>query len=96
MKKIISLCAVIFILQTCFAQQEHQTTYNLFSFTPQKKSPAASLAKATPGNFMNHPDYGVLPHNAPCDDCIELLDKQAEAWIPVTMLHQCCALCISA
>lgn len=36
----------------------------------------AELDSLTPPAFHNHPDYGILPGDAPCSDCIELLQDR--------------------
>ncbi len=35
------------------------------------------LLKKTPDEFRKHPDFGILPLNAPCTDCVELLEKRS-------------------
>ena len=27
-------------------------------------------------NFENHPEFGFLPFNAPCEDCFEVIEKR--------------------
>lgn len=29
-------------------------------------------------NFVHHPEFGRIPFNAPCDNCIEILEKRSE------------------
>ena len=29
-------------------------------------------------NYISYPDFGKLPQNAPCQDCIEILSKRTE------------------
>ncbi len=32
--------------------------------------------KLNPPTFYNHPEFGKLPNNAPCVDCVEILDRR--------------------
>ena len=41
-----------------------------------KKVPANLLAKYDTEEAKKHPEHGLLPFNAPCTDCIELLEKR--------------------
>src|SRR5687767_6137425 len=34
------------------------------------------LLRQTPPGFQSHPEFGVLPFDAQCSDCIELIDKR--------------------
>ncbi len=50
--------------------------YNFQSFTEQEKDISPELEVLTPDNYKSHPEYGKLPHNTPCQDCYELLQKR--------------------
>jgi len=36
------------------------------------------LIALTPARFQSHPEFGKVPYNTQCNDCIELLDKRTE------------------
>ncbi|MEO8086541.1 MAG: PKD domain-containing protein [Bacteroidota bacterium] len=42
----------------------------------EKKVPAKLLEKYDSEVARKHPEHGILPFNAPCSDCIELLEKR--------------------
>ena len=47
------------------------------STTPiNKKVPGKLLAKYDTDFARKHPEHGILPYNAPCTDCIELIEKR--------------------
>src|SRR6187401_3213548 len=41
-------------------------------FAQESKTVSAN----TTGKIENHPEKGILPFNAPCTDCVELLEKR--------------------
>lgn len=49
---------------------------NFNSFPDHHQVITAELDSLTPDSYHDHPEYGVLPYNAPCTDCIELLQKR--------------------
>ena len=53
-------------------------TFNLNSISPINKVITDELEKLTPAAYKTHPEYGVKPFNAPCTDCIELVDRRTE------------------
>lgn len=50
--------------------------FNLSSLSPVNKVITDELDKLTPAAYKSHPEYGVKPYNAPCADCIELVDRR--------------------
>lgn len=50
--------------------------YNFTSFASRTKQITPELLKNTPDSLENHPEFGVLPPDAPCNNCYELLDKR--------------------
>jgi gliding motility-associated-like protein len=50
--------------------------YNFTSFTEAQISKHMELWIKLNKGFEDHPELGVLPKNAPCEDCIELLGKR--------------------
>lgn len=80
MKKVITLivlCAIF--VSGCYAQgSTQQGSVNLKSFSRDEKKITSELASQTAAQFKTHPEYGVRPFNAPCQDCFEVLDKRDE------------------
>lgn len=76
------------ILYPCFLiaqrtdgeQQMRQKVYNYTTFT-SKSSPEIheELVKLTPKELQSHPEFGILPYDAPCDDCFELLQERKDS-----------------
>lgn len=52
--------------------------YNFTSFSEKHNSRSAEMESLTDPALRSHPEYGVLPYNAPCEDCFELLEKRTE------------------
>lgn len=53
-------------------------SFNLNSLSPINKVITDELEKLTPASYKTHPEYGIKPFNAPCTDCIELVDRRTE------------------
>lgn len=51
---------------------------NFTSFSKPKYSEPEETAKHNRSEAKNHSEYGILPFNAPCDSCVEVLDKRTE------------------
>jgi gliding motility-associated-like protein len=72
MKKPIQNCTLFFavLLLTTFR------TFGDESTLTTKKVPEKLLAKYDTDFAKRHPEHGILPFNAPCTDCIELIEKR--------------------
>jgi len=51
---------------------------NFRTFTPITYDITAELKKLTPIQFQDHPEFGILPFNAPCQNCYELIHKRTD------------------
>lgn len=52
---------------------------NYSSFAvPVQSNITTQLSNQTPASYQNNPEYGVLPLNAPCDQCVELIHKRTD------------------
>ncbi|MBD3638883.1 MAG: gliding motility-associated C-terminal domain-containing protein [Crocinitomicaceae bacterium] len=49
---------------------------NFFNFATEKYADQNELANFS--NSQGHPEYGILPYNAPCDDCIEVIEERTQ------------------
>jgi hypothetical protein len=49
---------------------------NYTEFTTRNKNITQELIDNTPAALQQHPEFGVLPPDAPCADCYELLDER--------------------
>src|SRR5207253_299258 len=83
MKKITTLIVLAFTFITQgYSQQvndgQARNGFNFTRFTSDRGSVTHELETLTSKEFKNHPEFGVLPYNAPCKDCIELLQKRDE------------------
>jgi gliding motility-associated-like protein len=47
-------------------------------FKIENTSPQVNKLGEYNSNYVSHPDFGKLPQNAPCEDCIEILSKRSE------------------
>ncbi len=83
MKKIVTLCAIVTLfISRSYCQDGVSSNagngFNYTRFTDAKANITHELDSLTSKEFKSHPEYGVLPFNAPCQDCIELLQKRDE------------------
>lgn len=65
-------CSVQFV----YGQDMQVKKNNYTTFYQPKKVITPALLENTPQALQVHPDFGVLPYNAPCTDCDELLAKR--------------------
>lgn len=61
-----------------WAQTMHVKVPNYSTFTPTQTVSSGVQDKLSSPKAKEHPEYGVLPYNAPCSNCFELLDKRTE------------------
>lgn len=82
MKVIFNLIVVFFsiLICNCSYGQIQAKEYNYTTFT-SKSVPEISdeLERKTPIEFHSHPEFGILPYGAPCDDCFELLHERKDS-----------------
>lgn len=81
MNKSFILLLLIFFDLCVFAQSTSMvaTTPNYTSFAiPSQTIITSQLNSETPIAYHSNPDYGVLPLNAPCDECVELINKRTD------------------
>jgi gliding motility-associated-like protein len=76
MKAALSVTFFCISLLSCFADNPRQKQHNFFTFSEQKKNVNDELDSLSPPSFKTHPDYGILPFNNPCTNCIELPDHR--------------------
>lgn len=76
----ILVIATFFLFHFFSNAQMKEKEYNYTSFTN------SSVAKITdemkqliPLELQSHPEFGILPYGAPCDDCFELLQKRKDS-----------------
>lgn len=61
----------------CFAQNGmHVKQPNLTSFGKTEKHTSVTLDKLSTAKAKQHPEYGLLPFNAQCKNCVELIDER--------------------
>ncbi len=53
-----------------------RTEPNYTSFSTPKSSDPAMTAKWNGEKTQGHPNYGILPYDAPCENCTEVLEKR--------------------
>ncbi|MBP9221527.1 MAG: hypothetical protein KBF42_09085, partial [Chitinophagales bacterium] len=49
---------------------------NLFSFDPRTPNITQELLELSDSSSYSHPEFGILPENTPCYDCVELIEKR--------------------
>jgi len=82
-KQFVFTVAMLLGTLTLYAQQMVATSTNRANYytfeLPAEKIITAELDKLTPPEWKAHPDYGVLPHYAPCHNCVELIHKRTDS-----------------
>ena len=76
MKKAVLPLIISVIALQVFSQQMHVKTPNFHSFRADKKNVTGVLTKNSSDAAKQHPEYGILPYNAQCSECVELIDKR--------------------
>ncbi|MEX1001186.1 MAG: gliding motility-associated C-terminal domain-containing protein [Crocinitomicaceae bacterium] len=70
---------ICFIFSSYFGisqQKMQESKHNFTSFTTEKYADLKELSKFS--NANDHPEYGILPFNAPCSDCIEIIEDRTQ------------------
>ncbi|MFI5173032.1 MAG: T9SS type A sorting domain-containing protein [Chitinophagales bacterium] len=77
------ICLAILLLNLRFSQTgevygQGMTVWepNLTSFTDNPPVISAELLALSDSSVYSHPEFGLLPENAPCTDCSELIDQR--------------------
>lgn len=67
-------------MTTIFSQQAPSGMENgALNFTNFSSDIQADISELTQfSTAQSHPEYGILPFNAPCEDCIELIEKRTQ------------------
>jgi len=55
-----------------------QKEYNFSTFSNDDAEITEELLKLTPADYHDHPEFGKLPYNAPCEDCFELIHERTD------------------
>lgn len=80
MKNYLLACVSTLLLGTTLAQESKEgmefKPHNFTHFHVAHQSDNMELWRSLNKGFENHPELGILPKNAPCENCIELLAKR--------------------
>ena len=83
MKLIFKINLFLIVLTAGFsgalAQEMGPKEYNFLTFDITPKIVTDELLKLVPEIYHSHPEFGILPHNAPCTDCYELIDRRTDS-----------------
>lgn len=71
------LGSIPFMASAQYMMEAKQPDYYSFS-KPASKNITAELSRLTPDTYYSHPEYGINPFNAPCENCVELVDRRKE------------------
>lgn len=72
----LTMLVISFSISTAYSQQMEPKVHNLNSFAQTEIEITEELKRLTPATYQSHPEFGVLPFNAPCDNCYELIHKR--------------------
>ena len=79
MKIVLATCFVFFVYGM-HSQTMTSGTLNFSTFsTPKTKVVNSQLDEATPLAFKSNPEFGILPTDAPCIDCFELIHLRTDS-----------------
>lgn len=73
---IFGVCLISSALSYC--QGMAANDFNFYTFPQNTNDVSPELKKLVPQSFYSHPEFGVLPHNAPCDSCYELIHLRTD------------------
>lgn len=76
MKSLLLLPIALILFMSAQSQQMHVKQHNSMVFNADKKLITRSLSDASSPQAKQHPEYGILPYNAQCQQCVELIDKR--------------------
>ena len=76
MKKALSAAILLFLFIAGFSQNMWVKKPNLTGFTYAAKKVTPSLDTMSSQAARKHPEYGLLPYNAQCAQCAELVDRR--------------------
>ncbi len=77
MKKTISLAALLCFAIALFAQNNMRVKkFNTSSFNKDMEVSSPLLLKNSTAEAQKHPEFGVLPYNSQCANCVELINKR--------------------
>ena len=76
MKKTLGLIILVSLYVSGFAQHMRVKKPEFTFFNPTKKRVTPVLEKLSSSDAKSHPEYGILPFNAQCSECVELIDKR--------------------
>ncbi len=73
-----TLCTLVasFGFFLTFAQNMHVKVPNYFSFTQTERRVSSNLLRESSTAARQHPEFGILPYNAQCTNCVELIDRR--------------------
>ncbi|MDB5282209.1 MAG: hypothetical protein JWO06_1284 [Bacteroidota bacterium] len=78
MKKLFSLLSACLVTATAFSQQMHLKKPDFTSFPKDVKRNTEVLNQMSSNTAKQHPEYGVLPFNAQCSECVEMIDQRTQ------------------
>jgi gliding motility-associated-like protein len=76
MKNRVLLSLFIIGLSLTASAQMRVKQPNFTSFRADKKEVTETLIKQSSAAAQKHPEYGIIPYNAQCSDCIELVEDR--------------------
>ena len=79
MKLIVFTVALSAVFQFSAQNREMKSVESNYQyFKIENTSPEVNKWSEYNSNYISYPDFGKLPQNAPCQDCIEILSKRTE------------------
>lgn len=69
----------LFVCLGCLAavsQNMHVKAFNYTGFPVREKNVTATLLQQSSALAQGHPEFGLLPYNTQCNNCVELIDRR--------------------
>ncbi len=76
MKNYFTLAAVLILCVPLFAQNMVVKKFNTTTFKPDVRATSELLWQKSSEAAKQHPEFGILPYNSQCAECVELIDKR--------------------
>lgn len=78
MKQLSLFIVLVHTSVVSYCQYMQMKNINFSSFVKTEKHVTSTLNQLSSNTAKQHPEYGILPYNAQCNTCVEIIDKRTE------------------
>src|SRR5690554_6867764 len=77
LRRVILLFISMLLPSLSFGQMQSKE-YNYTNFSQVEIEVTKEMYELIPNEFHNHPEFGKIAYNAPCDNCFELIHERTD------------------